>query len=201
MLVSGGPDSDNASHKTCVRSSAILLAIDMAGRKELVLRSNPTHGTCCMTVTQFDTASYLTRRIECTATQPHKKHASWKGHPSFPLAACHPMASLQQVVEQLAVLAAKGTNGTSGPDPTSQTSPQRGPLDLMTSTPKTLFSASALRDWAILLVIGSLFETARRLLASLWYALINAFFITAVFEEEDVSFRTPLAFDRSMCAC
>ncbi|KAI9464729.1 P-loop containing nucleoside triphosphate hydrolase protein [Boletus coccyginus] len=95
------------------------------------------------------------------------------------------MASLQQVVEQLALLAAKGSNGTSGPDPTSQTSPHRGPLDLITS----FFSASALRDWAVLLVIGSLFEMARRLLASLWYALINAFFITAVFEEDDVSFQ------------
>lgn len=106
------------------------------------------------------------------------------------------MASLQQVVEQLALLAAKGSNGTSGPDPTSQ-SPPRGPLDLITS----FFSASALRDWAVLLVIGSLFELARRLLASLWYALINAFFITAVFEEDDVSFRTSLGFGRSVCAC
>ncbi|KAF8553577.1 P-loop containing nucleoside triphosphate hydrolase protein [Imleria badia] len=65
----------------------------------------------------------------------------------------------------------------------------RGPLDFMTSIFKMLFSASALRDWAILLAIGSLFETARRLLSSLWYALINAFFITAVFEEDDASYQ------------
>ena len=102
------------------------------------------------------------------------------------------MASLQQVVEQLALLAAKGTNGTSGAGATLQTSAQRGPLDFVTSSFQMLFSASALRDWAILLVIGSLFETARRLLSSLWYALINAFFITAVFDEEDASFRTYL---------
>ncbi|KAF8448907.1 P-loop containing nucleoside triphosphate hydrolase protein [Boletus edulis BED1] len=37
--------------------------------------------------------------------------------------------------------------------------------------------------------MGSLFETARRLLSSLWDALINAFFITADFEDDDVSFQ------------
>ncbi|KAH0836762.1 hypothetical protein J3R83DRAFT_8510 [Lanmaoa asiatica] len=96
------------------------------------------------------------------------------------------MASLQQVVEQLVLLAAASTNGT---NEVNATSAPRGPLDLMTSTFKMLFSASALRDWAVLLVIGSLFETARRLLAALWYWLINSFFITAVFEEEDVSYQ------------
>lgn len=108
------------------------------------------------------------------------------------------MASLQQVVEQLALLAATGTNGTAGPDATST---PRGPLGLMTSTFKMLFSASALRDWAVLLVIGSLFETARRLLAATWGWLINSFFITAVFEEDDVSYRTALICDdpRSVC--
>lgn len=109
------------------------------------------------------------------------------------------MASLQQVVEQLALLAAKGTNGTSGADGTSQTF-ARGPLDLMASTFNMLFSASALRDWSILLVIGSLFETARRLISSLWYALINAFFITAVFEEDDVSYRTVFGYNDSIYA-
>ncbi|KAF8420910.1 BCS1 N terminal-domain-containing protein [Boletus edulis BED1] len=37
--------------------------------------------------------------------------------------------------------------------------------------------------------MGSLFETARRLLSSLWDALINAFFITAVFGNDDDSFQ------------
>ncbi|KAG8221043.1 P-loop containing nucleoside triphosphate hydrolase protein [Butyriboletus roseoflavus] len=99
------------------------------------------------------------------------------------------MASLQQVVEQLALLAATGTNGTASADATSTMSAPRGPVDLMASTFKVLFSATALRDWAILLAIGSLFETARRLLAALWRWLINSFFITAVFEEDDVSFQ------------
>lgn len=110
------------------------------------------------------------------------------------------MAALQQVVEQLALLAAAGTNGTGGVDAASATSAPRGPLDLMTSMFKMFFSASALRDWMVLLVIGSLFETVRRLLAVLWYSLINSFFITAVFEEDDVSFRTALVCDRSRFA-
>lgn len=111
------------------------------------------------------------------------------------------MASLQQVVEQLALLAAAGTNGTSGADGSSATSSPRGPLDFLTSSFRMLFSASALRDWAILLAVGSLFETARRLLASLWYWLINSFFITAVFEEDDISFRTALVCDDPVRAC
>ena len=110
------------------------------------------------------------------------------------------MASLQQVVEQLALLAAKGTNETTASDASSATSTPHGPFNFMTTIFKMLFSASALRDWAILLAIGSLFETARRLLSSLWYALINAFFITAVFEEDDASYRTTLDSNHSIHA-
>ena len=102
------------------------------------------------------------------------------------------MASLQQVVEQLVLLAAHGTNSTTGLNVTAATSAPRGPLEFAASTASTLFSASALRDWAILLLIGSFFETVRRLLSSLWHASINACFVTAVFDECDASFRTPL---------
>jgi chaperone BCS1 len=121
----------------------------------------------------------------------------------FPSSLLHlaTMASLQQVVEQLALLATKDTNGTGSADATSQTSASHGPLDLMASTFKMLFSASALRDWSILLVIGSLFETARRLLSSIWYASINAFFITAVFDEDDASYRTVFGCNDSICTC
>lgn len=104
------------------------------------------------------------------------------------------MASLQQVVEQLALLAAAGTNGTSSVD-ASASSASRGPFDFLASTFKILFSVSTLRDGAILLVIGSLFETARRSLSSLWCWLINSFFITAVFQEDDVSFRMDVVHD------
>ena len=97
------------------------------------------------------------------------------------------MASLQQVVEQLVLQSAAGTTG---PNTTVTASAPRGPLELATSIVTILFSASALRDWAILLLIGSFFEVARRSLASLWHALVNACFITAVFDECDDSYRT-----------
>lgn len=145
---------------------------------------------------QFDIGHRNDSRLLHKGTlQPYKSGVFW-GKDVFLTSAlsqpCH-MASLQQVVEQLALLAAAGTNGTAGPDTTSSvTSPPRGPLDLLATTFKILFSASALRDWAVLLVIGSLFETARRLLASLWYWLISSFFVTAVFEDDDMSFRTAL---------
>lgn len=104
------------------------------------------------------------------------------------------MASLQQVVEQLALLAASATNGTTGINASSAMTGPRGPVELLTTIYKMLFSATALRDWAFLLVIGSLFETARRLLSLLWYWSINSFFVTAVFSEDDVSFRARLLF-------
>ncbi|KIJ65534.1 hypothetical protein HYDPIDRAFT_88652 [Hydnomerulius pinastri MD-312] len=63
-----------------------------------------------------------------------------------------------------------------------------------------LLSTSALRDWAILLVLGSLFETARRILSSIWNWIINSFFITAVFDDEDTSYRaSPLAAGLVIC--
>ena len=108
------------------------------------------------------------------------------------------MASLQQVVEQL-LLAAAATNTTATPHASSTTPPPRGPLDLLMSMSKTLFSASALRDWVILLVLGSLFEFARRMLASSWHWLINSFFVTAVFDDDDASFRTLLLVVLSAC--
>ncbi|KAH7915272.1 P-loop containing nucleoside triphosphate hydrolase protein [Hygrophoropsis aurantiaca] len=52
-----------------------------------------------------------------------------------------------------------------------------------------LFSMSALRDWAKLLILGSFFETCRRLLSSLWRSTIDSFFITASFEEDDTSYQ------------
>ncbi|KIJ20980.1 hypothetical protein PAXINDRAFT_165785 [Paxillus involutus ATCC 200175] len=100
------------------------------------------------------------------------------------------MASLQQVIEKLALLAAAGSNATAGANATSSVaSATLGPLATLPSIAKMLFSASALREWAVLLVLGSLFETSRRLLASLWNWLINSFFITAVFDDEDPSFQ------------
>ncbi|KAF9240606.1 P-loop containing nucleoside triphosphate hydrolase protein [Melanogaster broomeanus] len=59
----------------------------------------------------------------------------------------------------------------------------------MSSITRMFLSASGFRDWVILLVLGSLFETARRVLASLWNSLINSFFLVAVFDEDDTSYQ------------
>lgn len=52
-----------------------------------------------------------------------------------------------------------------------------------------ILSTSALRDWAKLLIIGSFFETCRRLLATIWSSTIDSFFLTASFEDHDDSYK------------
>lgn len=52
-----------------------------------------------------------------------------------------------------------------------------------------ILSISALRDWAKLLIIGSFFETCRRLLSILWSSTIDSFFITASFEDHDDTYK------------
>ncbi|KAF9224043.1 P-loop containing nucleoside triphosphate hydrolase protein [Gyrodon lividus] len=101
------------------------------------------------------------------------------------------MTSLQQVVEQLAQQGtAAGTNATADANATSSAaSSSQGPLQSLSSLTQMYFSASALRDWAMFLVLGSLFEIARRLLSLLWGWLINSFFLTAVFDEGDTSYQ------------
>ncbi|KDQ61524.1 hypothetical protein JAAARDRAFT_123262 [Jaapia argillacea MUCL 33604] len=51
-----------------------------------------------------------------------------------------------------------------------------------------LVSFSALRDWLKLIVIGSFFETLRRFFSNTWSWLVNSFYITASFHEDDDSF-------------
>ncbi|TFK39775.1 P-loop containing nucleoside triphosphate hydrolase protein [Crucibulum laeve] len=74
-----------------------------------------------------------------------------------------------------------GTSAVSVPTPTAM------PTDLA-SLLTFLFSFSALRDWFKLIVIGSVFETARRLVFHFYYKLINSIFITARFQEDDNSY-------------
>lgn len=80
-----------------------------------------------------------------------------------------------------------------------------GPATSMSSlplglTPTTIFSLllsfSALRDWLKLIVIGGVFETARRLCLRLWSSFTEAFWITASFEEHDDSYSEPGAVSR-----
>jgi len=75
---------------------------------------------------------------------------------------------------------------------TDGTSPHvTGPASLSAFGPLISFilSISALRDWAKLLVIGSFFETCRRLLATVWSSTIDSFFLTASFEDHDDSYK------------
>ncbi|KAF4569632.1 hypothetical protein EYR40_008610 [Pleurotus pulmonarius] len=52
----------------------------------------------------------------------------------------------------------------------------------------TLLSFSALQDWIKLIIIGGFFEAARRVAMSLYSQLLNTFFITVSFEEDDPSY-------------
>lgn len=52
----------------------------------------------------------------------------------------------------------------------------------------TLLSFSALQDWIKLIIIGGFFEASRRVAMSLYSQLLNAFFITVSFEEDDPSY-------------
>ncbi|KZT66536.1 P-loop containing nucleoside triphosphate hydrolase protein [Daedalea quercina L-15889] len=53
----------------------------------------------------------------------------------------------------------------------------------------TLLSASALRDWLKLFVVGGALETCRRYLFSWWDAIVQAFWITATFDATDDAYR------------
>ena len=50
------------------------------------------------------------------------------------------------------------------------------------------FSSSALREWFKILVYGSLLELSRRLVLYLYGKTYDSFFITATFDEDDVSY-------------
>ena len=63
------------------------------------------------------------------------------------------------------------------------------PIAVTPATILSLFlSFSALRDWLKLIVIGGVVETSRRLCLKLWSTFIEAFWITASFEEHDDSY-------------
>ena len=56
------------------------------------------------------------------------------------------------------------------------------------------FSLSALREWLKLLVVGSALEMMRRLVFYVYRKIYESFFITAVFEENDTSYRSCFSF-------
>lgn len=51
-----------------------------------------------------------------------------------------------------------------------------------------LLSFSALRDWIKLFVIGGAIESARRCLMMVWAWIIESFWLTACFDETDMSY-------------
>ncbi|KAF7985177.1 hypothetical protein HWV62_7770 [Athelia sp. TMB] len=51
-----------------------------------------------------------------------------------------------------------------------------------------LLSLPGLRDWLKLLLLGSVFEAFRRFSSIIWSTIIDSFFITAQFKEEDCSY-------------
>ena len=61
------------------------------------------------------------------------------------------------------------------------------PLNL-SSILSFLLSFAALRGWLELFVIGGIIETSRRCALRLWAALIESFWLTACFDENDISY-------------
>ena len=63
------------------------------------------------------------------------------------------------------------------------------PLEL---TPSSFFSLliafPALRNWLKLIVIGGVLESCRQFYYSIWSYIVNSFFISAQFKEDDSSF-------------
>jgi chaperone BCS1 len=65
------------------------------------------------------------------------------------------------------------------------------PLTMPTDLPSLLtllLSFSALREWAKLAIIGGFIEICRRFVFGGYTKVVNSFFITACFEEQDSSY-------------
>lgn len=79
-----------------------------------------------------------------------------------------------------ATVASNATNSATGMDAMSSLN-LPGILSL-------LLSFSALRDWVKLFVIGGAIESARRCLMMVWAWIIESFWLTACFDETDMSY-------------
>lgn len=95
---------------------------------------------------------------------------------------------------QDSIVCPSGVNATnsfaSNPTPSSTPSPPPSSpiLNDLPSLILFFFSFSALRDWIKILVFGSIFETLRRFGLHMYRTAYDSFFITATFEEDDVSY-------------
>jgi mitochondrial chaperone BCS1 len=80
-------------------------------------------------------------------------------------------------------------NTSSAPPAFNLTSSSSQSFPLLPSSLVTLFlTFPALRDWLRLIVIGGILETCRRCFFSVWSSVVDSFFITAQFKEEDSSY-------------
>jgi chaperone BCS1 len=87
--------------------------------------------------------------------------------------------------------------------PTPSTTPSLPPSSaILNDLPSLIlffFSFSALRDWIKILLFGSILETLRRFALHVYRTAYDSFFITATFEEEDVSYgKYPVEFLQSV---
>ncbi|KAJ7182706.1 P-loop containing nucleoside triphosphate hydrolase protein [Mycena crocata] len=87
-------------------------------------------------------------------------------------------------VESVANVSATGTSPSTA---TATTTPFSIPSDL-SSLLTLLLSFSALRDWMKLAVLGGVIEMFRRFFFGGWQKIVNSFFITACFEDQDASY-------------
>lgn len=99
------------------------------------------------------------------------------------------MDSIQGILAALAspLENASGIQNATVANSTLSQAPVTIPSDIA-SLITLLFSFSALRDWIKIIVIGGVLETARRSVFSVYARLVNSFFITATFDEDDISF-------------
>lgn len=93
----------------------------------------------------------------------------------------HRMASHIQKAFQTANLSGFFSSGSTNATLTSESPNLFAMLPL-------LFTSSAIRDWAKLIVIGGIFETCRRFASNSYSDLLSSFRIEAVFDDDDPTY-------------
>jgi mitochondrial chaperone BCS1 len=99
------------------------------------------------------------------------------------------LSLLNDSVEKTTMSAQNNTfmNATTQNATASAAAPMKMPTDF-SSLLAFIYSFSALHDYAKLIVLGGAFETLRRLYSASYKGLMDRFFITAIFESDDISY-------------
>ncbi|EEB95300.1 hypothetical protein MPER_05746, partial [Moniliophthora perniciosa FA553] len=97
---------------------------------------------------------------------------------------------LQATVPSSLAFNASSTLPSNATQNSSDASPlgSSAPGDLLAMIP-LLFSFSASRDWVKIFLLGGFFETCRRIFSSLYQKALESFYMTATFDDEDVSYQ------------